>query len=359
MRPRHDILDETQFKLRFDKEQEAVRPHEVPAAVLTQALSGVQRVVHLIAMHDEQREINARARVTQDIEQRFPVMCHLPTEGSYELPVSIGTQTPDLVDPDVIAKVAELSHRVFQALSVGDISSFRDLIPDAAFRRSISKAASDAAPNRRSGYRFGIHSSDGNRFFDAHSALPHIQEILQPAQETIEMTSVVTGSFIGVDFEARKLEIKQPTTNIKLECLYRDDVEQLLLNNPRELIQVVGNIELNSDGTLARITDVQDILEVDLSPISLYRVELDQGHLEARQPFTLTPALSETQQFYEIEDKELSISLKAFTRDELLDAVNEEIAVIWTEYARESDENLTNEARALKEKLNRVFEEQT
>ena len=215
----------------------------------------------------------------------------------------------------------------------------------------------DAAPNRRSGYRFAIQNGDGRTFFDAHTALPHIQEILRPGQEPIETTSVVTGKFSRVDFEARKLEILHPATNTMLDCLYQDDVEPLLLNNPRELIQVVGTVELNADGAPMRITDVQEILEVDLSPITVRQVPLEEGSLVALQPVMLTPVLSETKQFYEIDNGDLGISLIAFTRDELIDALNEEIAVLWAEYAQESDEKLTDGAQALKARLLGAFEE--
>ena len=348
------------FSLNFEKDRGEVHANQVPASVLTQTLTGLQRIIHLVAMHQEQREIKARARITQDIEQRFPVMCRLPTQGSYELPVSIGIPGSDLLGTDAPDTVAKKSLKVLSALSEGDRPRLNQLIPDATYRENIRKAAKNAAPKPQTGYRLRIRDSAKSCIFDAHNALKHAHamEELRLVTESVETTGVVTGKLIRADFEARKLEILHPVSNKILDCHYQDDVEPLLLNNPRELIQVVGTVELDADDALVRITEVQDIIEVDLSPITLHEVHHEQLHLAALKPITLTPTLSETKQLYEAEDETLGVSLFAFTRDELTDLLHDELAVLWVEYARAEDEELTGEARLLKQRLHETFREQ-
>lgn len=345
-----------QFSFHFEKDEDIARLHEVPAAVLTPALRGIQRIVHLIAMHEEQHEIRAPARVSQDISQRFSVMCQVPIKGSFGIPASIGSLRPDMFDDISTAAVADKFRKVMEAISSGAGQLFRSLVPDPEYRRQILKAAKGASPDPRKGYRFGVHDPNGQRIFDAHDALPHIKEILRQTAELVETASVVTGKFIRMDFEARKLKIEHPETKRILDCFYQDDVESLLLNNPRELIQVVGNVELNTDGIPVRITDVQNILEVDLSPIIVDTIPIEQGSLVARQAIQLSPYLSETKQFYQAEHEELSISLIAFTRDELIDALNDVIAAHWVNYAQENDNALTKGAKELKDRFNEAFE---
>ncbi len=77
------------FDLRYTGES-VKRSGAIPAAVLAQALGGLQRLVHLLAMRQEGRELNKRARATADIQLRFPVLCLPPKEGSYLSPTVIG-----------------------------------------------------------------------------------------------------------------------------------------------------------------------------------------------------------------------------------------------------------------------------
>ena len=179
---------------------------------------------------------------------------------------------------------------------------------------------------------------------------------MRSRQEPAETTYIVTGKFIRVDFEARKLEILYPGTNKILDCFYQEDFTPVLPENPGEMIQVIGSVELNADEEPVRITDVQDILEVDLSPIPVRPAPFGEGHIVARQPIELHPVLSETKQLYRLEDEEIGISLFAYTRDELVDMLDDYIVMLWTDYAQEKDEILSGDARELKVHLLEAFE---
>ena len=346
-----------EFGLHFREGKNELLSHQVPATVLTQSLAGIQRIVHLIAMHHEQREFKTRARVAKDIEQRFPLMCQVPITGSYELPITLGAPTRGLFYRDAVRPVAIKFKKVLGALSAGNLTRLRELVPDASYRRNISRAARDALPSPRTGFQFSILNSDRQCLFDAHDALPHIEEALQHADDPVEVASVVTGKFSQVDFDARKLKIRYLVTNTMLDCHYEDDIEPLLLNNPRELIQVVGDVELNADDNPVRVTKVQAIIKVDLSPITVGAIKSDKVLLAARQPIALKPVLSETKQFYKIYREDLGISVIAFTRRELIDILHEEISILWEEYVQADDHKLTLEAKELKRQLQQAFEE--
>src|ERR1700733_6150907 len=84
------------FRLHF--EGPLTRDHAVPAPALVQALQQFQRIVHLLAMAEEGREVRQRARITHDIDRRFPLICRIPQEGGYALPVVLGDTAHQLFD---------------------------------------------------------------------------------------------------------------------------------------------------------------------------------------------------------------------------------------------------------------------
>ena len=178
--------------------------------------------------------------------------------------------------------------------------------------------------------------------------------LLQSLNELVRTEGVVTGMLTGVNFEDRKLEILYPASNKKLYG-YFQDISKWHFRS--ELVQVVGTVVQDSKGEPHWIDNVQDVLEIDLSPITVDQVPYEDGQLIAQKPIALIPTLSETKQFYVIEKEELGISLIAYTRTELKDLLYEEFAFLWHEYAKEEDDNMTVGAQALKGRLLKVFEE--
>ena len=57
---------------------------------------------------------------------------------------------------------------------------------------------------------------------------------------------------------------------------------------------------------------------------------------------------SESGELYQLDVKELEISITAYTREELVDLLHDFIVVLWNEYALEDDANLTANAQELK-----------
>ncbi len=111
----------------------------------------------------------------------------------------------------------------------------------------------------------------------------------------------------------------------------------------------------NSGETVeAKAVDIEtseDRSGFDISPLILREIALDSGVLRRNAPFVVKPYVSESHECYRAEVEELGLSISAYTRQELVEAIQDMIAVLWQEYAMEDDENLTESAAALKRRL--------
>ena len=143
-----------QFRLHFEGPLTA--GHSVPAPALVQALQQFQRVVHLLAMAEEGREVRQRARVTHDIDRRFPLVCGVPEDGGYALPIVLGDTAHQLFDAPVVEAVAHRTRSVIEAVNTANENGLKRLIPESYYRRSVLTAFAAMQPPKRSGVVISI-----------------------------------------------------------------------------------------------------------------------------------------------------------------------------------------------------------
>jgi hypothetical protein len=102
---------------------------------------------------------------------------------------------------------------------------------------------------------------------------------------------------------------------------------------------------------------MNDIREVDLSPYYVAEVQLPDCVLRLREPLVLTPMLDESKQLMCLVYPSLGIDVCAFTRDELDEALVVEFDVLWHNYAKAADGELSPAGRELKRGLLARIEE--
>ncbi len=96
--------------------------------------------------------------------------------------------------------------------------------------------------------------------------------------------------------------------------------------------------------------DVTRVEPLDLSPLHI--TELDRLPVRMNEALELTPVLDEeSQQYLCVEDQSLGLNAFALNRAQLLDEIQQQLAMLWTEYACASDDALDDDARALKRRL--------
>ena len=351
-----DFGNETFFGLHFQPRHDGDGSHVLPVQNLIQALEGLQRTIHLVAMMEEGREVKTRARVTQDIEDRFQLHCEVPKEGSYYQPTFIAERDQSLFSSDETKRVAEITRNLLSSIARGDEQNFKQTVVDSAFRTPIISSLDKMFGGQGGHYRLSVADKSGNVIVNSVTATGTLEQLRQ-ARLSPDTHSIVTGYFNKVDFKARKLSLLIPNTGRLISCLYEEDIEPALLENARDLIQVVGTIELDEDGNPQRITDVQEVHPVNVDDIDI--IELLPDYLKANDLNNLRVSveLSEDEQTYFAKLDVLGIDQAAYTRFDLVDALKAELDFLWKYVAREDDANLAPKALSLKAELKRLFKE--
>jgi hypothetical protein len=130
-----------------------------------------------------------------------------------------------------------------------------------------------------------------------------------------------------------------------------------MIENRRQKIQVTGQFTLDADGHPIKLTDVTRIEPVDLSPIMIREIPWHNKKLHLKMPLLLTPQMDDdTEQLYIVEEPEIGLHVFSYTREDLIHEINEQLAMLWEEYAVTTDE-LATDARTLQAKLLATLEE--
>lgn len=323
----------------------------VPAAVLVQILQSAQQAFELIGIHVEGRSIRERARVSARTTERFRLVCQLPRRGCYAIPVVVGGSSSDLIQKQLADRAVDIFQRLMQRVSEGDASGLASVLPDERIRRRVLEVTKGMVPRAGARWTVGLEDAGGVRFATlGQGALPFLTEALVPVEQR-EAAKVVTGELKNIDFIEHKLTILYPPTGRALDCIYDEELEDLLYDCRRDLIQVTGRVVLDDRNEPRQIIDVSDIRDLDLSPLEIGSVAFASIRLVSAPSLLLQVHTDETKQLLCTEDAALGISAFAPTRAGLLSEVQEQLAMLWQEYALAADSELDGPARQLKQAL--------
>jgi len=327
--------------------------HIVPAAILADALQAAQRVVHFLAMARSRMPLRRRARVPRDIELAFPVLCDVSRQGSYLQPIRIGDPSVSLLSPAETENVRADFDRVLDAAVRGDAKELADTVVDAKWRNAVLDAISRMPPRPATGFTLAVASLRGAKTFELSAALQKIEALALPSPAPESRT--VIGSLQAIDFGEQRLTLRDPRTSRTFNCFYVDEIEPMLLENARQLIQVTGEVEVDAQGAPVKVVATTDIRPVDLDPIPLFPFEVMNRRVEPIVPRSLTPELDDSAQMFVLQDEAIGIDLAAETRAELEEMLAHELRLLWRDYALAPDELLTTNARSLKRRLLAAF----
>ncbi len=343
-----------QFRLHF--EGPVTQNHSLPAAALVNALQQMQRIVHLLAMSKQKRTVRHRARITRDIEKRYQLLCRVPEEGGYALPLVLGDTTGQLCDAYGLEELAKKTKNVILAVNEGNSEQLLELIPESYYRNSVLTAFSSMQQPRKAGVVISIEDFQRQKLLVGKTARDNIDRLIaRPEPDVASTLGYITGELIEMKFQDRRLKLKLLGSGRALEASYRDDFEPILLEHPRELIQVYGNIVFGDDGIPASVSEVEEILEVDDSPIEIFQLEVGMQTIKPKTPMSVSVQFNQELGQYEL-DGPFGIVLGAETRPVIETQLFLELAMLWREYVEIPDDMLTSAARRLRDELIASFE---
>ena len=272
------------------------------------------------------------------------------------MPVTVGS-AGELFSIDLANQAFSIFRRVMECVSARSGAELSSTLPNERIRRRVLEAVKGMAPRADAQWRLNLHDAQAVSFatFDVQT-IPFVEATLVPVEQR-EAARVVTGELKSIDFAERKVTIIYPPNSKELACIYDEAVEDLLYESRRDLIQVTGRVVLDDQGAPKQIIDVTDIRDLDLSSLEIHTIRHGRVMLKATRPFSLEPTLDESKQLLCVEHDALALNVFAPTREALLAELNEQIAMLWTEYALAKDEYLDGVARDLKRALKAAFNE--
>ena len=318
----------------------------VPASVLIQTLEGAQRAIWLIALAQENKDVKSRARIPAEIERRYQLKCEIPTSGSYLLTTVVESVQPQLATMDQVASVLTTFESVASALQRQDKREVAHELPDSAIRRRVVDAFQQLAPKPGSGWRLdlaknGTVVSLGDNW---QSTIRRMYALAEPEPDR----ETINGELIEINFADRQITIVPVGSNQRLPITYPEDLEDVLLENRRSLIQVTGRVLRDENERIKKMFDLESIVPLDLSPLEISEVEHGGIRLRLRQPLHLQPRLGEENpHFLTVENSSLGLDAFAGTVSELVEEVAENLVVGWRNYAQAPDPELSPKARDL------------
>lgn len=333
---------------------------EIPADLLADALRAAQRAFHLAGMIIEQPERlgeRLRARVPAEVARKYVLRCKPAVKGSYDVPTVLGFD--ELVDDPSLAEASTLFSAAVDAGSRDGALDGLSELPTGAVGRGFLLAVAGIAPPRGSGWSLEVARDGASRVLTetAHRRLEELARKLEDGP-VIER-GTVTGELRAIDFARRQITILHPAEARELECSYSVADELILINQRLSLVHVTGRLIRDASGRIASIDEVDKIEIHDASPIELGRIETPVGAIRPRQGLSFEPNQDPeaANQWMTVDYPELDLLVTAPTRSALVDAVRDEIAFLWEQYVADTTSPLSPSGRALRDKLQSLFEE--
>lgn len=349
-------MTELNRTLTFHIEGPLTDAHTLPANVLVQILENAQRAFELIGLHVEGKTVKSRARLAKSSAEKFQLICQLPVHGCYAMPIVVGGTFTDLFAPEQAAIAAQVFKNLMVGIQRRDRNEIAQVLPDASIRKRVLESIKGMLPQYGSGWQLDVHDSTGGSVAIVGDwSLSFIDELTVPAEE-LAAAQTVTGELRNIDFAARKLTILYSVTGREMNCFYPEELEDLLFKNRRDLLQVTGMMILDDSGVPKAIDDVTDIREVDLSHFAFTKLTRGTLTLTAKRHLKFSPTLDESRQFICLNDETLGIEVFAETRQKLSVELDDQILMLWSEYAQASDDSLDVIAQGLKQRLLETFD---
>ena len=344
-----NVNDPRELRLHF--KGPGARDHAVPAEALVNSIRQVQRIVHLLAKQKRKEPVGARFRISRDIKERFGLACKLPVAGGYDLPVVIGGLPQPNADDEVLA-VATQFCQVSRSLG-RDGNAFKALVPEPGYRRLLLDAYEGAQPPKALGLDLTIEDGQGGAILERGHIDEARHDLDYLATESRIECGYVAGMLVQMEFDKRTITLKHHSRRT-LKAVYAAESEATLLDHPRGLIQVHGEVHYNEAGDPVSIADVDEVVEVDESPMEVREFFHRNVRYRADPPLCFDVTFDQADDLYDLQGH-FGISIWAESRDDLKDALDAELDLLLVDYAQGDPAHMSSDARKLRDEVRRRF----
>lgn len=342
-------------RLEFHFKGGIAEEHRLPIEFMINLLNNIRELTYLIIAQSQGVLFNDRFKPSKQIKNNCVIKCELPQKGCYAQAISFDYISQSLSQDSI--NPFEKIEETLQFIADADDDRITHSFPNAKMRVKALSCIKHALPQSDSDVYVEIANSDAD-IIDSRAIQKNITAIIDRTQAVVEeYMAVVTGHLVSIDFAEKKIVVIHPVTKRPLDCFYNEEIEDMLLENRRQLVQITGMVVLDENDQPKKITDAVSIQEIDLSPIEIDCVDCEGTKLHFKNRLVLVPKLDDSEQLYTISHPEFKLVTFAYTRQEITDNIKSDIAYLWCEYAKASDDTLTQDALELKHNLLSSIEE--
>ena len=346
--PSNIMQPEVEATIRFVGEE--MENHDISVENLVNTLNGFQKIIYYLASVEENIGVSKRFEIPKRVRQDYSLRCKIPIPGSYAMPIFLSSDRFE----ERHALIMDQLERFLGGLQKDDMDAIEDIFPDAKVRFRALRDVREFLPKAKDewtvmfnrGRKAEINlTSDITRFIDYYL-------------ESEKVLLTITGEIVQVDFAKRTFRLKYSSTNREVRCFYPKLLETKILENRSTLVQVTGDCFLDIGQNPFKVENVSKIVVPDLSAMKIETVEWKNQKLRFRQPLVIPLKYDEeTHQLMVAEDSSINLMAFAYTRDELLIEINEQVLFMWNRYVRSSREKLAKDALKLRNALSERLEE--
>ena len=335
------------IQLKFDGDS-IKRLDGAPADALIASLSALQRMVHIIGMRAEGRNLSERVKPTEKVKREYAIVCRSPQRGSHMQPLAVASQNG--VFTAAAAAAREKLLRVLKAFDSGRDDLVEEVLPNPRERWFMAKAALGLLPPTDSGLEVTVRGSSRGPFsFSAARARVFLTKYEKGSPPEVD-EEVVVGKLRAIDF-ARTIMTIKPSHDPALRLDYPLQLEGWLTANVRRRLRFSGRPVINQKGDVSSFTDLHNVseLEATLEPIEEFKAGAIS--IAAIRPLSIPITVSWKERLFIFQDKNLGIDAFSPSYSGIRDSIIEDLDILWRHYALAPDDDLDFEAQSVKSAL--------
>ena len=344
-------------KLSVELKHQDAEDGKISAMLISKALAGSQKIVNMIANEVEDCNDTDRESLSSDRASKYSLYVEELQVGSAIFTFSLGDSMADSLALDDIDNVFNSFIGILRSVVEKRYDSFIELIKNRPRRLKIMEAFKSMIPAKES--KVGLSIKADNKAWAIHTeqVVQHIAAFIykEACQEHDAVFAI--GKLTDINFKNNEFKLEYKLTGKKIQAKYPPESEEFLLRHPRENVQICCKAKLNQDLVISKILEIYSINSVDLTPIILDSFSYDGDEFRLAKPIELEVKLDdEYEQLFCVDHPFLNLKVAAYTREELMEDIHEELSFSWDFYVEELKEPMRPEVREFRENLKSFME---